>query len=372
MDVAAAARLAATADPKAIAALQKDSRDPAVAKAVAAQFGALLMQRVMQNSDGEAIGMAGGVGGNIVNTLFASTMSETAMSGDRLGLADLLFRSMTAKQRSASGGAGATSAAAAAGTSGAQTGARPGGAAAGRAGAGLPLSPYWQGHGLRPIAGAIVKASLEAGGNPAGFALPPRGSGRMPPLLSTMTMPRPASPTASMPAAGAAMPAEISDFAQRLAPLLRNAAQQLGVSPRVLLAQAALETGWGRSVVGNNIFGVKAGSSWAGAQVSAATHEIENGQSVPQTASFRAYGSLDEAVRDFVSLIAGSSRYRAALGSGDDARSYGAALIAGGYATDDQYPDKLAAVAGSPAVTAAFAGAGAPPPQQAGLAGSGI
>ena len=51
---------------------------------------------------------------------------------------------------------------------------------------------------------------------------------------------------------------------QKLMPLLQKAGQQLGVSPKILLAQAAIETGWGRSVVGNNLFGIKAGSSWTG------------------------------------------------------------------------------------------------------------
>jgi flagellar protein FlgJ len=157
-------------------------------------------------------------------------------------------------------------------------------------------------------------------------------------------------------AAGGASAGQQASFAARLGPLLEHAAKQLGVSARVLLAQAALETGWGRSVVGNNVFGIKAGPAWSGAAVTAATHEVENGRSVPQTAAFRAYGSLAEAVHDFVSLIAGSSRYRAAIGAGDDAKGYAAALIKGGYATDGNYPAKLAGVAASPAIGAAFTG----------------
>ncbi|HTV89775.1 MAG TPA: glucosaminidase domain-containing protein, partial [Stellaceae bacterium] len=150
--------------------------------------------------------------------------------------------------------------------------------------------------------------------------------------------------------------AQMAAFAGRLGPLLDGAARQIGVSARVLLAQAALETGWGRSVVGNNVFGVKAGSTWSGSQVEAATHEVEGGRSVSQTASFRSYGSLEDAVRDFVSLVGGSSRYRAALGAGDNARNYAEGLIKGGYATDGDYPAKLAAVAASPAIEAAVTG----------------
>ena len=92
MDLATAQRLVAAADPKAVSRLQKGSTDPAVGKAVAGQFGTLLMQRVLQGADGQAMAMTGGPGGNVVNTMFASTMAQAAMSGDQLGLADLLFR----------------------------------------------------------------------------------------------------------------------------------------------------------------------------------------------------------------------------------------------------------------------------------------
>jgi flagellar protein FlgJ len=170
-------------------------------------------------------------------------------------------------------------------------------------------------------------------------------------------MPDAGPPPAGAPSGGgAASSTQMTYFARRLGPLLQEAAQRLGVSARVLLAQAALETGWGRAVVGNNVFGIKAGSTWSGARVTAATHEVENGRSVPATAEFRSYGSLGEAVQDFVSLVADSGRYRSALGAGNNAKNYGEALIKSGYATDTDYPAKLAAVAASPAIEAAFVG----------------
>jgi peptidoglycan hydrolase FlgJ len=391
MDLQAAERMAAVDDPSAVMALQKNNTDPAVAKAVAEQFGTLLMQRVMQNDDGSAVGMADGVGANVVNSMFAGAVAQTAMSGDRLGLADLLFRSMAAKQQPAASGVSSSAAdPAPAQTAPAAPTAAPASSAAGPpapAVHGFPLSPYWQSHGLRPLggsgsgsgSGATHNAPAERGGAssgaPTGFALPPRNAGL---TAAIAKPPQPAGtpppssvppPSATTPAVGAvaaggsgagnstaASTAEIAAFSGRLGPLLEPAARQLGVSPRVLLAQAALETGWGRSVVGNNIFGIKAGRSWPGAQVRAPTHEIENGKSVAETAAFRAYSSLADAVHDFVSLVGGSSRYRAALGSGDNARGYAQALIAGGYATDGDYPAKLATVAASPAIEAAFTG----------------
>src|SRR5271165_6816074 len=93
LDLSTAERLISVSDPKGLSALHKESSDPAAAKAVAGQFGALLMQNVMRNSDGGAAAMAGGgVGGDVVSSLFTSTVSQAAMSGDKLGLADILFR----------------------------------------------------------------------------------------------------------------------------------------------------------------------------------------------------------------------------------------------------------------------------------------
>ena len=151
--------------------------------------------------------------------------------------------------------------------------------------------------------------------------------------------------------------AQIQSFAQRLGPLLEEAGRQLGVSPKLLLAHAALETGWGRSVVGNNLFGIKAGASWAGSAVTTMTHEVEAGQTVSREASFRAYPTLDAAVQDYVALISNSPRYRAVIGVGQDTAAYGQGLLAGGYATDTEYARKLEAIANSPNVAAAFGSA---------------
>jgi flagellar protein FlgJ len=347
MDLATAERLASVVDANSVSALQGRRDDPAVKKAVAEQFGTLLLERVLQNGDGEALAMAGGTGGSIVNALFAKTMAETAMSGDRLGLADLLFRSI----------------AAAAPPHAAEAPVAPAAAPLSR---GFPLSPYWQMGGMRPLAGRNAPAAPSQGRRadlvarptpPGGPALPARGAvpSAVPPPASAPMPDDDRTPSGGAIAGeGAAMTA-IAAFARRLAPALQRAAEQLGVSPRILLAQAALESGWGRAAIGNNVFGIKADPFSDEAQVSAPTHEIENGHEVTERASFRAYVSLDAAVEDYVALIAGSPRYRAALGLGDDARAYGEALLRGGYATDDDYAAKLAAVAASPSLAAAMA-----------------
>jgi flagellar protein FlgJ len=342
LDLATAERLISVSDPKGLPTLKKHSSDPTAAKAVAGQFGALLMQGVMQNSYGDTIPMTGGgVGGNIVSALFTNTVSQAAMSGDKLGLADVLFRSIEAKQQAATSMASPPNL-----KGGSAVPPQPGATAAPVSPAGLPLSPYWQHGGVRPFgssADAVPKS-----GKRADFALPGDAS----PTYGW-------APTAAfysfdLDAAKPAPAAQMQAFTRQLAPLLKEAGRQLGVSPKILLAQAALETGWGRSVVGNNVFGVKAGASWAGSDVAAMTHEVEAGQLVPRQASFRAYPSLDAAVQDYVGLIGGSPRYRAVLGVGEDVAAFAQGLVAGGYATDTAYARKLEAIAASQSVAAAF------------------
>lgn len=144
---------------------------------------------------------------------------------------------------------------------------------------------------------------------------------------------------------------EAQAFAARLRPLAQQAAARLGVDADVLLAQAALETGWGRRPLrkadggdSHNLFAIKAGAAWAGQSLQAATHEVEQGQWQARVDRFRSYDSPAESFDDLARLLAGQPRYRAALGRGADARSYGQALQAGGYATDPAYADKLDAV----------------------------
>lgn len=343
MDLGAAQMLAAGSDPKSVRGLLQHSRDPAAGKAVAQQFGALLMQSMMQQSDGSALPIAAGTGGNIVSTMFASTIGQKAAAGEKLGLADLLLRSIEAKQKQA-GGAAANDTASNATAPAADA---PVAAAAAPSTQGFSLSPYWQGNGMRPLAAAVsnrAQLGAVAAATRAGIPL-------------TVPLGAPAAVQATAGASQAAapgVPTRIASFTQQLMPLLEKAGQQLGVSPRTLLAQAAIETGWGRSVVGNNIFGIKAGSSWSGATVTAATHEYEDGRYVAIRDGFRAYPSLDAAVQDFVSLVSNSSRYKAALGAGEDVGAYGRALIAGGWATDIDYVHKLETVADGPSVAAAL------------------
>jgi peptidoglycan hydrolase FlgJ len=141
-------------------------------------------------------------------------------------------------------------------------------------------------------------------------------------------------------------------FLSSLLPHAERAARELGVDPHALLAQAALETGWGKSMPAKsdgspsfNLFGIKAGSSWNGESVGVRTLEFESGVAVAKQERFRSYGSAAESFSDYAALIGRSPRYTGARNTGSDVQAFAQALQSGGYATDPNYARKLSAVA---------------------------
>ncbi|WP_255989830.1 flagellar assembly peptidoglycan hydrolase FlgJ [Chitinolyticbacter albus] len=151
-------------------------------------------------------------------------------------------------------------------------------------------------------------------------------------------------------AKAAAVSGGVSDFLNRISGAADAAADKLGVAPHLLTAHAALETGWGRQPIrdaaGNdshNLFGIKASKDWPGKTVDITTTEYVNGVPQKRVETFRAYDSYEAAFNDYAGLI--KRQYKAALAQGDNAVGYGAALQAGGYATDPAYARKFAGVA---------------------------
>ena len=147
-------------------------------------------------------------------------------------------------------------------------------------------------------------------------------------------------------------PGSPEEFVQQLWPCAEEAGRELGIDPKHLLAQAALETGWGKSLPcdanGNpsyNFFGIKAGGDWQGGSVSVKTLEFEGGVPVPRQAKFRSYDSAADSFRDYVSVLRDNPRYAAALNTGSDAKAFATALQKGGYATDPAYAQKIASIA---------------------------
>jgi flagellar protein FlgJ len=152
------------------------------------------------------------------------------------------------------------------------------------------------------------------------------------------------------------------DFVQKLAPYAQAVAQKLGVSVRTVLAQAALETGWGKHMPKQadgsssyNLFGIKAGDAWQGAKANVPTIEFEGGAAVRRNAAFRAYAGPLQSLADYARLLSGSPRYAGALQQGDDVAGFGRALYHAGYATDPGYADKLTAIADSDTMREALA-----------------
>ena len=150
-------------------------------------------------------------------------------------------------------------------------------------------------------------------------------------------------------------------FVQEVLPTIQRAAAAIGVNPLGMLAQAALETGWGQRMPRNadgssslNLFGVKAGGDWSGGRAVADTVEVSGGVATQRRTAFRAYGSIEESVDDFASLLATSPRYREAVAGGGSAQAYVQSIARSGYATDPDYGDKLNQVLNSGTLRAAL------------------
>lgn len=141
------------------------------------------------------------------------------------------------------------------------------------------------------------------------------------------------------------------DFVNQILPHAQRAGEAMGVDPMAIVAQAALETGWGKHVMqdkdGNssfNLFGIKADQRWQGQSVSVWTEEYRNGIAGREIASFRAYDSLDAAFADYVNFLSNQPRYQSALQAGNDPHRWGSELQQAGYATDPSYGKKIAGI----------------------------
>ena len=118
-----------------------------------------------------------------------------------------------------------------------------------------------------------------------------------------------------------------------------SAYKKYGVLPSLTLAQAILETGWGQSKIGNNIFGIKAGSSWTGKTRTTPTKEWVNGHYVNVKGKFRDYDSIEESIEDHAKLLS-TERYKPVINS----KNYKEAcrtVKECGYATSPTYTQQL-------------------------------
>lgn len=190
-----------------------------------------------------------------------------------------------------------------------------------------------------------------------------RGRGAPVSFRSEM-MPAPSLPSASKQGSGPAPATAVEapfaspeDFVRRLLPVAGETAGELGVDPRVLVAQAALETGWGKAIIqrddgssSHNLFGIKADRRWSGATAHAHTLEHEAGVVVRRREPFRAYASFADSFSDYLAFLRENPRYGEVLERSGDPRGFVEALQRAGYATDPKYAEKILAILGGGAL----------------------
>ncbi|MBO9535845.1 flagellar assembly peptidoglycan hydrolase FlgJ [Herbaspirillum sp.] len=146
-------------------------------------------------------------------------------------------------------------------------------------------------------------------------------------------------------------PAHVEAFQNRLQADAEIASKMTGIPAKFMLAQAALETGWGKKEIvtrdgrsAHNLFGIKATGNWTGKVVEATTIEYINGKPQKRVEKFRAYDSYADAFRDYANLLRSNPRYEKVLASAQDAHGFAYGLQRAGYATDPHYAEKLSRI----------------------------
>jgi flagellar protein FlgJ len=296
-------------DARALSGLKQQAKNaPGEAlRAAAGQFEALFMQMLLKSMR-DALPQDGPFASDTTKTytaMFDQQMSQQ-LAKKGIGIADMLVKQLSARNAAAS-------------------------AADGR-----PVQ--------EPGTGAGGGAGAASAGTPTRFAARMTAT---PADAGPSSLPM-ATPAAAAPS-GSSLPESARAFIEKMRPHAEAAAQAAGIPAAFLLAQAALETGWGRhqpraadGASSHNLFGIKAGASWQGAKALAATTEYVAGKAVTAFEAFRAYGSYTEAFQDFARLMRSSPRYAGVMAATGDAGAYAQSLQRAGYATDPRYAEKLA------------------------------
>lgn len=325
--------------------------DAAAVTKAAQQFEALLTQQLFKSMRAGSLGddvMGGGQTG-FYQDLFDQQMAVHLSSGKGLGLADMLVRQLR----------GAAASAVPVPDAGAKD----------SASGAMPLAQRTKLYALAQTASALSPmAAPPLADDAAGGVASPRS------WLDDIRVDAAAETDdgsgtdGSQAVADAASPADAGSpqaFVQAILPHAERAARALGVPARVLVAQAALETGWGRHAIraadgkaSFNFFGIKSDARWQGDEVRTTTTEYVQGGEQRQRADFRAYESAGQAFDDYVDFLRSNPRYAAALRHGGSAARFVQGLQQAGYATDPAYAQKILKIAGGRTMQLAFAGSG--------------
>ncbi len=141
------------------------------------------------------------------------------------------------------------------------------------------------------------------------------------------------------------------DFVEKIIPLAKKAAEKIGVDHLLLIAQSALETGWGKHIVTDekgensfNLFNIKKGSDWDKDTAQQNTVEYDQGVFTQEKAEFRMYSGVAESFDDYVDFVLGKDRYKRAVDNAGNSEQYIKELKDAGYATDPQYSEKVLSV----------------------------
>ncbi|MBT8435737.1 MAG: flagellar assembly peptidoglycan hydrolase FlgJ [Gammaproteobacteria bacterium] len=152
-------------------------------------------------------------------------------------------------------------------------------------------------------------------------------------------------------------------FIADILPQAQAAADTLGISARLLVAQSALETGWGKHTMkyadgrsSNNLFGIKTGTDWQGPSLQKTSLEFRDGVLQNQVSRFRAYDTPAQSFADYVKFIHGNPRYQQALAQAGDDQAFIREIHRAGYATDPRYADKVLNILNSGILQRALAG----------------
>jgi uncharacterized protein (TIGR02594 family) len=142
-------------------------------------------------------------------------------------------------------------------------------------------------------------------------------------------------------------------FIKKLYCAARVVSAETGMSWELILAQAALECGWGEKVLAgtNNLFNIKADSGWQGEKrVFHVPEQDSHGRIYYENAPFRVYANFEESLRDRTEFLKKNPRYaKAGLfdeGVKGNLSGEAAALRKAGYATDKDYVTKLEKIFG--------------------------
>jgi flagellar protein FlgJ len=138
------------------------------------------------------------------------------------------------------------------------------------------------------------------------------------------------------------------DFISALTEPAKHVEKKLNIPFEVVIAQAALETGWGQKVIktekgqsSNNLFNIKADSRWSGDKTHKETLEYEQGAMVKKSEPFRVYQSISDSVNDYINFLSNNDRYQGALKQAGNVEQFLHNLQGAGYATDPNYAKKI-------------------------------